>query len=537
MKHIEKLFIGIGLFSVICITGAAIWQSTSSSHKDGHVYPANKYGAFLAAQHAIYVNDFDSASKFAKSFQDRDLPIIKNTLVLSDFLTGRLPDDPALAKADSSAPMQLINDAYSILENDWAAVYARHKKDESTLAAPLRIWSGVATGKSADVLKFVDSMATNDSWKHFVRGMIYAETAKPAAAAKEFAQVKTDFLNINDYLYLIAFYNEHDMVEKSTKLLTEFTEKPGGMFMLDSIIAPKWSDYSGYNHALTFSLVQSVSHTQVMLFSDLSLLLLRFAEIVQGDKTAQNDAINYYLGQYFFNNGGDYKKFFDAIDPLSPFYPFSVMKTAEKSGKISELERATRANPLFVPAITKLVAKYIQSGDQNKAIRVVNRALDNKNLTEAGRSFFLKTRAQIHMTFGDLDAAQDDIRAAADILPMDAGILAIQSRIWSGQGRELDTAYEYAIALVHKNPADVELWDVLGLAVAAREGPQAGLDIIERVGQISYTCSSLFEHLGDLYAEIGNEKQARDAYLRAIDLSDDGLSIVPVLERKLKRLK
>ena len=37
-------------------------------------------------------------------------------------------------------------------------------------------------------------------------------------------------------------------------------------------------------------------------------MLLRFAEIISDGKSAvNNDAINYYLGQYYFYNNGDYK--------------------------------------------------------------------------------------------------------------------------------------------------------------------------------------------------------------------------------------
>ena len=80
-------------------------------------------------------------------------------------------------------------------------------------------------------------------------------------------------------------------------------------------------------------------------------------------------------------------------------------------------------------------------------------------------------------------------------------------------------------------------WDTLGYVIRAREGLDAALDIMERVGEISNSCSALFEHLGDMYAENGDKKLARDAYARAIELSDDGLSVKPTLEKKLKKVQ
>lgn len=307
--------------------------------------------------------------------------------------------------------------------------------------------------------------------------------------------------------------------------------------MLGYGAVPDWSEFSGNKNALAFSLIQSVSHTQIMMYSDLALLLLRFAQIAGPAYQGQNDAVNYYLGQYFYNNVGDYAKHFSAIKKDSPFYLFGILRMSDKSGDISALAAAFDANPLFVPGANRLIAHYVSHGDRRAALRVVSRALGDENITPHGRGYFLKSRAQINFVFGDLDDAQADLRAASDLLPPDGEILALQSKIWARQNRELDNAYEYAMGLVRQNPTDVAAWDVLGRVVAVRESPDAALELIERVGEVSNTCSALFEHLGDLYVQTGNKKLASDAYMRAIDLADDGLSVIPVLEKKIRNLK
>ena len=91
--------------------------------------------------------------------------------------------------------------------------------------------------------------------------------------------------------------------------------------------------------------------------------------------------------------------------------------------------------------------------------------------------------------------------------------------------------------LILKNPTDILAWDTLGCVVAAREGAIAALDVMESVGAVSQTHSSLFLHLGDIYMSVGDTDKARDAYMRAIDLSDDGLVVVPEIERKLRKIK
>lgn len=538
MRKTETLFIGAGLLAALVVSGVVVWRALAPVDNVGaRQYPTTKYGAFLAAQHAIYVNDFDRASKFGQNLDDIEYAVVYNTRMLSDFLSGHLPADAKLMRDEKNAAARLIYDAYLVDQGNWEDLYKRHKKDESALSAPLRIWSSVATKHSDDAIKFVAKLPTNESWKSFMRGQIYAQTGDAARAEKEFAAVSPEFMNINDYLYVMSFYRANEMNGAAAKLREEFTSKPGGMYMLCYDAVPDWSVYAGNKNALAFSLIQSVSHTQIMMYSDLAMLLLRFAQIVGPDSAGAADAINYYLGQYFYNNVGDYSTYFGKISTDSPFYLFGVLRIADKTGNFDNLAVAVDKNPLFVPGASRLIAHYVSNGDRRSAMRVVSRALDSDDITSDGRGYFLKSRAQINFAFNDLDAAQKDIRAASDLLSIDGEILALQSKIWAAQNRELDNAYEYAMGLVRQNPTDVGAWDVLGRVVAAREGADAALELIARVGEVSNNCSSLFEQLGDLYSGMGNKKQARDAYMRAIDLASDGLVVIPVIEKKIRNLK
>ncbi len=539
MRKIESLFIGAGLIAVVTITGGTIWHHYHAKpDKLTHVYPASNFGSFLAAQHAIYVNDFDAAAKFAGQVNDVEYTTIQNMHYLSRFLSGQMPENAKLLKDEKSVPARLIYDAYLVRNDEWDDLYARHKKDESALSAPLRIWSSVATGKVSDAIKFIDKLSTNASWKSFVRGQIYAETGDKDKAIKEFAKVRAEFLNINDYMYLLSFYAYNNMTDMADALRDDFTSRPGGIFMTDDINVPEWSSYSGYKNALAFSLVQNVSHTQVMMYSDLAILFMRFAQVTAPDFARGNsDAINYYLGQFFFNNDGDFKAHFDRISHNSPFYLFAVLRNAEKSGDVHMLQRTIDKNPLFVPGANKLVTHYISKNKKRTALRVVNNALKNENISGSARAHFLKMRAQINYVFGDLDDAQKDIHETSSIIAVDGEVLALQAKIWAAQNREIENAYDYAMQLVKINPTDIRAWDTLGAVVRVREGSTAALEVLERVGEISVTCSSLFAQLGDLYAEQGDINHARDAYMRAIELSDDGLTIIPKIEKKIRKLK
>ena len=539
MRKIESLFITISLFTAIAVTGGAIWNATIKKSEQGvqYEFPTTKYGAFLATQHAIYVNDFDTANQLTENLRDVQYPIVQNTVYISDFLSGRMPFDAHLLKNEKGMPAQLIYDAYLIRNDKWKELHNRHKSDESALAAPLRIWSAIANDWRTNTFKFIDRLPTNASWKSFVRGQIYAELGNLNTAAENFAAVSPDFMNINDYLYIMSFYTHHDMPDAAAQLRTDFTARPGGMFMLNYDNIPDWSVYSGYKNQLAFSLVQNVSHTQIMMYSDLAMLWLRFAEITAPEFAASSNVVDYYLGNYFWNNLGDYQTYFNRISPDSPFYLFGVLRNAEKTKEIDKLQDALRNHPLFVPAVNKLVGYHIQHGNKRAALRVINRALNDENLNESGRAFFTKGRAQIYFAFGDLESAQEDLRKASEILVMDGEILSLQAKIWALQNRELDNAYDYAMMLVQRNPSDILAWDTLGVVVAQREGVDAALEVLEHVSEVSATCSALFEHLGDMYAINGDVDKATDAYMRAIDLSDDGLTVVPLIERKIRKIK
>ena len=537
MKKIGSLFIKIVLVGAIVLLGLDVWNNYTSRSDHGSSVLTTQYGAFLAAQHAVYINDFDTAAQYSNILDEKDIAAVSNIKMLSGFLSGQMPENASELKKESGTPARLIYDAYLVNNDDWEEMYSRHKNDKSALAAPLRVWSSVAVNHKTEVLKFIDSLETSDSWKSFVRGQIYAENGDVSKAADEFSKVRPNFMNINDYLYVMSFYRHNGLTELEDTLYEAFTMQPGGMFMAGFDNIPDWSEYSGLKNALAFSLIQNVSHTQVMMYSDLSVLLLRFAQMVGQGSSGENDAITYYLGQYFFSNSGDYEAYFSKIKPSSPYYPFAMLRMAEGKQDILRLHKVLRAYPTFVPAISKLVSYYISHGDKRSALKIMNRALDNESLSDENHAFFLKGRARIYFAFGDMVRAQSDIRAASDVLEIDAEILALQAKIWAAENREIDTAYEYAMTLVKRNPSDVFAWDVLGRVVAAREGDDAALELIERVGEVAKECSSLFENLGDLYMRAGNNKMAVDAYLRAIELSDDGLVVVPQIRQKLRNVK
>ena len=498
------------------------------------------YGAFLAAQHALYTNNFDKADEFLNQIDDtaKEYKSISEMHTLTDFLNGAIPTDIKKLSKNKTVVSRIITDAHLIKNDKWGDIYTRHKNDENRFMSPFRIWSGVAINHITETLKFIDKLDTNPSWQAFLRGQIYAERCKVQKAVDAFKDVKIEFLNINDYLYLMSFYKHNNLDSAANALRTKFTTKPGSMFMVNFTDVPDWSKFSGYKNQLAFNLVQTVSHTQSIVNSDLSLLLLHFAENVADKNPIQTDAVNYHAGLYMLGNMGNYQKYFSKVSKNSPYYPFVNLRLADINKDEAAVRKAIEAQPLFMPAISQLTGWQTQRGDKRGALQTLDNALQNPDISTSAKAYLYKMRAEVNFIFDDLDAAQKDLNFADTLLQKpDPDVFSIQARVWAARGENLDTAYAYSLSLIKFAPGDTCSWDTLGYVIMARDGVNEALDLMSKIGEVADSCSALFEHLGDMYMMVNDEKLARDAYLRAIELSDDGLSVKPVLEKKLKRIK
>lgn len=538
MKGIKSFYTGPFLLTVVIfcslLLGQKIFDSNLHNQEQGGEVVSNDYGAFLAAQHALYINDFDSASKMMAEVK-ADNKNIKQIRNLTDFFGGKMPQNAESFKDSKDVVERLIYDAYLIQKDDWKSVYARHNKDTSVLAAPIRIFSGIKTKNPKDTAKFIDSIKADDNWKSFVRGQIAVLNNDIDAAAKEFAKVHPDFMNINDYFYLMSFYKKNGMLEDMDILRNDFLAKTGSMYMSNYDEIPDWSNFDGFKNNLVFSLIQTVSHTQIMIYTDLSLMFLRFAQVISED--TNQDVINYYLGQYYYHNYGDYETCFNKIQKTSPLYVFGQLRIAERNNDIKAIEKIVRKNPLFVPGIQIIGRESIKNGNKSRALSAVNRALRQKNLPIQGKLFLLKQRAYVYIMFRDAKHAQKDIDAVEDIeINTSPDMMMLQAHVWVLQNKNLDKAYSYAMALIKMNTSDVSAWDLLSLVVDKKEGTDNALELLERIGEITPS-SAVYEHLGDFYKKKGDKERAKKSYLRALDLSDDYLVVVPHVKKKIRKLR
>ena len=217
---------------------------------------------------------------------------------------------------------------------------------------------------------------------------------------------------------------------------------------------------------------------------------------------------------------------------------FSQLNIAERDKDFKTVKKIVRENPLFVPAIQLLVREYIKNGDEGVALSVLNRALKYKDLPDEGGAFLLKQRAYVYLVFDEAKKAQEDLYDAKIISEnISADIMSLQARAWILQNRNLDDAYNYAMALIKNNTSDVYAWTLAAQVVAKRENVDNALEILESVSGSGGNMSVLYEVLGDLYSAQGDKERALRAYNQALDLSDDCMIVVPNVQKKIRKLK
>ena len=188
MKPIKTfLFVSLGLVAGL----AAIHQvriSSTTEQTSGKI-PTTSYGAFLAAQHALYTNNFDKADELLDNIDDsaKGYKSVEEIRVLTDFLNGVIPYNIKNLDKQKTIISRIISDAYLVQNDNWTQLYTRHKNDTMRLMSPFRIWSGVAINHITETIKFIDKLPTNPSWQAFLRGQIYAERGKVQNAVDDFA--------------------------------------------------------------------------------------------------------------------------------------------------------------------------------------------------------------------------------------------------------------------------------------------------------------------------------------------------------------
>ena len=121
MKGIKSFYIGPFLIAVVVFCSVVLGQKVFNYNlqalgQAGSVMSSD-YGAFLAAQHALYVNDFENAAKIIGEVKTSNKAIVQ-TKNIAEFFGGKMPESAETFKDSKDVIERLVYDAYLIQKDD-----------------------------------------------------------------------------------------------------------------------------------------------------------------------------------------------------------------------------------------------------------------------------------------------------------------------------------------------------------------------------------------------------------------------------------
>ncbi|MCL2629665.1 MAG: tetratricopeptide repeat protein [Alphaproteobacteria bacterium] len=492
----------------------------------------SQWGEFLAGIHAMNVGDFEAMRRFSEAKAETESKVVREAVMRAAFMSGGDLSGIGTTGERTLVPLA-IEFAAAAQRDDWAAAWKSVGKHDIFILTPARIVAATATGRPDEAQKIARAQKNFPDLRNFNIGFAYAIAGYPRSARKYFRMLPDEFLNLNDFLFIRAFYLRHNMQADADALTERFRSIPRGSFIADIRELPDWSNYNTRAKQARYGLTSIVAQHPFMLGTGWGLVALRTAENSASGNA--DDALNYYLGVNFSEQGRG-KYFFNKIPDSSPFKPFVMIHLSDSS--IKSMEKVVRKFPSFVPATARLALMKAADNDLRGALAAADRALDNAvDASPATTAYLLKLRAHVNFLSGELHAALNDINEASILAPKDRGLMADKVRIWSAMGTNLDEAYALAGALIRSNPLASDYWDAMGVVLTARGEIEEALRILERVQRAEPDVSSYAENFGDALAADGQIKRAKEAYRRAISLASDGQINARAVRKKMNKLK
>ena len=111
MKGIKSFynnnFFAVFVIAVFCVFFVGLYNFKNNRVDNNLGIPNTEYGSFLAAQHALYINDFDVASDMLNNVKT-DVSSVVQIKTLVDFLSGKIPENAKILKSDKDLANRLI---------------------------------------------------------------------------------------------------------------------------------------------------------------------------------------------------------------------------------------------------------------------------------------------------------------------------------------------------------------------------------------------------------------------------------------------
>lgn len=261
--------------------------------------------------------------------------------------------------------------------------------------------------------------------------------------------------------------------------------------------------------------------------------------LVREDPT--NPQAHYFLGALAMDAHKPLEaiEHFDRTLVLSPdfeqaYYDLANAQiSAEKPGDaLATLEKARQKFPqTFVREFLAGVAyshqkAYKEALQRFTAAEVVARAAEPKRLNHY---FYFQVGAAYERS-GQFAEAEEAFNKCLQLQPDFTSALNYLGYMWAERGEKLDKAYELIQKAVDAEPKNSAYLDSLGWVLFKQGKHAKALEYIQQAIQHSEDPdATLFDHLGDIQAGVGDPKAARDSWRKSLEIEDN-----PAVRKKLE---
>lgn len=140
---------------------------------------------------------------------------------------------------------------------------------------------------------------------------------------------------------------------------------------------------------------------------------------------------------------------------------------------------------------------------------------------------------------GNLKAASVDLQASLELMPTNAQVMNYLGYMWVDKGVNVKGAFELLQKAHLLAPQDGAITDSLGWAYFKQGDYATAMTYLVSATEQDPESPEIYDHLGDAYAKLGRKEDARQQWLRALDLAAGGKEtpspdFVKVVKKKLR---
>jgi tetratricopeptide (TPR) repeat protein len=243
-----------------------------------------------------------------------------------------------------------------------------------------------------------------------------------------------------------------------------------------------------------------------------------------------NEQAYYFLGNIAYQERrlSDAVDYFERALMLKPEFEPVYYRLAElKLGlnkPLDALELLNKARSRFRKSYALeflTAAAYAGSKDYAEAVKhyteaeVIAKASEPASLTHL---FYFRFGSALERR-GDYAEAEKYFRQCLELSPNFAEAMNYLGYMWAERGQNLDEAKKLIEKAVALEPDNAAYLDSLGWVLFKQHQPQEALDWLQKaVQQADQPDPTLYDHLGDIYAELKAFEKAREAWRRSVQL-------------------